>query len=149
MAASSTLLAASGEGGQPEDDPGGAETTLAGAGGDERVRPTAADVRVEPVDGRHLPAGDSPERRHAGHPRRTVDPDGAATALALRTTAVLGRPAAEMLAQGVEQGRVVVRRLDGSPVEAERDQLNEEPQPQVRVALGFVMWNPAPCSPSL
>ena len=28
-------------------------------------------------------------------------------------------------------------------------QLKEEPQPQVRVALGFVMWNPAPCSPSL
>jgi hypothetical protein len=54
-----------------------------------------------------------------------------------------------MLAQGVEQGRVVVRRLGGSPVEAERDQLNEEPQPQVRVAFGFVMWNPAPCSPSL
>ena len=29
------------------------------------------------------------------------------------------------------------------------DQLKEEPQPQVRVALGLVMWNPAPCSPSL
>jgi hypothetical protein len=29
------------------------------------------------------------------------------------------------------------------------DQLKEEPQPQVRVALGFTMWNPAPCSPSL
>ena len=28
-------------------------------------------------------------------------------------------------------------------------QLKEEPQPQVRVALGFTMWNPAPCSPSL
>jgi hypothetical protein len=43
------------------------------------------------------------------------------------------------------------------PVEGERDgrsrgafdQLKEEPQPQVRVALGFTMWNPAPCSPSL
>ena len=29
------------------------------------------------------------------------------------------------------------------------DQLNEEPQPQVREALGLVTWNPAPCSPSL
>ena len=29
------------------------------------------------------------------------------------------------------------------------DQLKEEPQPQVRVALGFVMLNPAPWSPSL
>ena len=28
-------------------------------------------------------------------------------------------------------------------------QLKEEPQPQVRVALGLVMWKPAPCSPSL
>ena len=28
-------------------------------------------------------------------------------------------------------------------------QLKEEPQPQVRVALGLVMWKPSPCSPSL
>jgi hypothetical protein len=47
--------------------------------------------------------------------------------------------------------------LDGVSVEGEGDgcrrggvaQLNEEPQPQVRVAFGFTMWNPAPCSPSL
>ena len=29
------------------------------------------------------------------------------------------------------------------------DQLNEEPQPHVRLALGLVTWNPAPWSPSL
>ena len=28
-------------------------------------------------------------------------------------------------------------------------QLNELPQPQVWVAFGFVMWNPASCSPSV
>ena len=28
-------------------------------------------------------------------------------------------------------------------------QLKEDPQPQVRVALGLVMWNPASLSPSL
>jgi hypothetical protein len=28
-------------------------------------------------------------------------------------------------------------------------QLKEDPQPQVRVAFGFVMWNPASFSPSL
>ncbi len=37
-------------------------------------------------------------------------------------------------------------RISGSAGQA---QLNEEPQPQVRVALGLVTWNPAPCSPSL
>jgi hypothetical protein len=52
---------------------------------------------------------------------------------------------------------VIVPDRDGLPVEEEGDggsrggvdQLKEEPQPQVRVALGFTMWNPAPCSPSL
>ena len=29
------------------------------------------------------------------------------------------------------------------------DQLNDEPQPHVREALGLVTWNPAPCRPSL
>jgi hypothetical protein len=36
-----------------------------------------------------------------------------------------------------------------SRIRGSGDQLNEEPQPQVREALGFVTWNPAPCSPSL
>ncbi len=29
------------------------------------------------------------------------------------------------------------------------DQLNDDPQPQVRVAFGFEMWNPASFRPSL
>lgn len=30
-----------------------------------------------------------------------------------------------------------------------KDQLKDEPHPQVRVAFGFEMWNPASLSPSL
>jgi len=56
----------------------------------------------------------------------------------------------------MEEGDAV-RNGDRFPVECEGDgrsrvrfaQLKEEPQPQVRVALGFTMWNPAPCNPSL
>ena len=62
-----------------------------------------------------------------------------------------------MLAEDLEQCRPVVRYLDVGAVDAQSDQgirtsvdqLKEEPQPQVRLALGFVTWNPAPCSPSL
>ena len=39
--------------------------------------------------------------------------------------------------------------LTRSRISGSADQLKEEPQPQVRVAFGFVTWNPAPCSPSL
>ena len=52
---------------------------------------------------------------------------------------------------------MIVIDLDGDPIENKGDgcrrggfaQLNEEPQPQVRVAFGFTMWNPASCNPSL
>jgi hypothetical protein len=64
-----------------------------------------------------------------------------------------------VLAEHVEESRVVVvvGQLDVGAVDAESDQgisasvgqLKEEPQPQVRVALGLVTWNPAPWSPSL
>ncbi len=125
--------------------------------------------------------------------RSTVDPDGAAPALALGAAAVLHGPAPELLAQRIEK-RDPVGDRDGIAVEDEVDvagshrrtglaarspgvatnlekvkrgrpraalpsggrdaamagaQLNEEPQPQVRVALGLMMWKPAPCKPSL
>jgi hypothetical protein len=66
--------------------------------------------------------------------------------------------ATQLLAERVEKGDpVLVVDLDGDPVEKKGNgrsrggvaQLKDEPQPQVRVALGFTMWNPAPCSPSL
>ena len=37
----------------------------------------------------------------------------------------------------------------GGTIGGSGDQLNEDPQPQVREALGFEMWKPAPWSPSL
>ena len=63
----------------------------------------------------------------------------------------------QLVAEHVEQRGPVVGHLDVGAVDAEpdqrdrisEDQLKEEPQPQVRVALGLVTWNPAPCSPSL
>jgi hypothetical protein len=59
------------------------------------------------------------------------------------------------VAENVEQGRPVVSYLDVDAVDPELDQgiswigasanqLKEEPQPQVREALGLVTWNPAP-----
>ncbi len=106
-------------------------------------------------------------RRHAGHPGQAVDPHGATAALTLRAAAVLDRAAPELLAQRVEE-RDAVGDGDLAPVQDEGDQgvgggccsgdgtpgrapaqLKEEPQPQVRVALGFVMWNPVSWSPSL
>jgi hypothetical protein len=66
--------------------------------------------------------------------------------------------APELLAERVEEGYpLIVDDLDGDSVKQESygrsrgglAQLKDEPQPQVRVALGFTMWNPAPCSPSL
>jgi hypothetical protein len=61
----------------------------------------------------------------------------------------------QLVAENVEQGRPVVSDLDVGAVDPELDQwsswistsanqLKEEPQPQVREALGLVTWNPAP-----
>jgi hypothetical protein len=61
----------------------------------------------------------------------------------------------ELVAQHVEEGRPVVSYLDIDAIDPELDQwiswigtsanqLKEEPQPQVREALGLVTWNPAP-----
>ena len=64
----------------------------------------------------------------------------------------------QLLAQRVQEGGpLLVHDGDRRAVEGKGDgrsrgglaQLKEDPQPQVRVALGFEMWNPAPCNPSL
>jgi hypothetical protein len=60
----------------------------------------------------------------------------------------------QLVTQDIEERRSVVCHLDVGAVDTEPDQgsatqLKEEPQPQVREALGLVTWNPAPWSPSL
>ena len=123
---------------------------------------------AEALEGGHRAPGHPADRGDAGHPGGAVHPDRAAAALALGAAAVLGGVLTELLAQHLEQrrrrrrrprparrpveGRQLIERWRAGPAgAAERRvrQLKEEPQPQVRVALGFVMWNPAPCSPSL
>ena len=83
--------------------------------------------------------------------------------MALWAAAVLDRLTGKAVAQDVEKGTAVVLELDIDPVQPDGErletrvltpvggwvQLKEDPQPQVRVAFGFVMWNPASFSPSL
>jgi len=146
------------EGGQPEQDARGAKAALAGPGGGEGPRPPGPELGIEPLDRGDRSAGDPPDRGDAGDTGGTVDPDRAAATLALGAAAVLDRMARELFTQGVEQrDPQAVVNLDRGSVEDKGNgrrrggvaQLKEEPQPQVRVALGFTMWNPAPCSPSL
>ena len=90
------------------------------------------------------------DRGHAATRGLAVDQHRAAAALALRAAAVLGRARAEPVAQDLEQRRAVVGDLDRAAVEAERSgQEKLWPQPQVRVAFGFVMANPDWSRPSL
>lgn len=104
----------------------------------------------QPVERRDRSAGDTRQRRHAGDTRLPVDPDRAATTLALRATAVLGRADPEAFAQRVEQRRAIVFELDGPAVELEaKGQEKLWPQPQVRLAFGLVMANPDWSRPSL
>jgi len=144
--------------GQPEQDSRRTETALAGSGRHEGGNPSIPEIGSQPFDRRHGSPGDPPHRGHAGHPSHAVDPDRAAAALALRTAPVLYRTAVQLLAQRVKKrGSGIAVDGDRNPVERKGDdrsrgglaQLKEEPQPQVRVALGFTMWNPAPWSPSL
>ena len=143
------------QGGQPHHDPRGAEAALAATGGHQGLGPPLPGRLGQAVEGGHLAAGQPADRGDAGHPGGAVDPDRAAPALALGAAAVLGRADAELLAQDVEQRRRRRRpprrrrRRRGAGSAASADQLKEEPQPQVREALGLVTWNPAPCSPSL
>ena len=140
------------ERGQAKQDPRRAKSTLAGAGGDKRLDPALAEFVVEAFDRRDRSPADPTQGRDAGDPGRAVDPHGATAALPLGTAAVLDRAAVEVLPQGVEQRGVLIVDRGGSAIEGEGDggnrrevaQLKEEPHPQVRVALGFTMWNPGP-----
>ena len=116
--------------------------------------------RGQPLERRDLATGDAAHRRDASDNGSTVDPrcnthrpwgsasftddtellpehvenemPSATDRAPLRTKTSPPSPAAERAgaAQGAEQRTVAA-------------QLKEEPQPQVRVALGLVMWNPA------
>ena len=121
------------------------------------------DRGIDSLEGGDVPPGDPASRRDARDPGAPVDPDRAAAALPLGAAAVLDRDAAEVVAQHVEERAVLVGELDLGSVQAEPEdrgrlgvspagggvQLKEDPQPQVREALGFEMWNPASVSPSL
>jgi hypothetical protein len=115
--------------------------------GGEGVRPLLGVG--QPVERGQPPAGGAGDRRDTGDPRMTIDPDRAAPALALRAASVLGAPDAEALAQDVEEGGIVGRYLDVTPVEVEPDQEKLWPQPQVRDALGLVIAKPDCSRPSL
>ncbi len=88
----------------------------------------------------------------------SVHPDSAASALPLWAAAILGRANTQDITKDVEQRSPVVGHHDGLTVNDERErrpdrrgelaQLKDDPQPQVRVAFGLEMWNPAPCKPS-
>ena len=137
------------------DDARGAEAALAGAGGHKGRHPPFPLGLRQTVERGDLAALEPPDRRHTRHPGGTVHPDRAAPALALGAAAVLDRADVQLVAEDLEQRRSVVGHLDVGAVDAELDitgsaaQLKEEPQPQVREALGLVTWNPAPWSPSL
>ena len=115
---------------------------------------------VEAVEGGHLTAGHAPGRRDARHAGCPVDPHRATPALALGAAPVLGRRGPRCSRRTSRSECAVVGDLDRRSRRRRREsagagagrkvgQLKEEPQPQVRVALGFEMLNPAPCKPSV
>ena len=109
---------ASAEGGEPHDDARRAEAALARPGCHEGRRPAVADRRRCTLERDDGAAGDATDRCDAGNAREPVDPDGAASALSLRTAAVLDGRAAELLAQRIEEGDPVDDGYLG-PVQAE------------------------------
>ena len=106
--------------GQAHEDARRAEAALAGARRLERRRPPFPQAPGEPLHRGDRAVCGPARRGDAGGPCGAVDPDRAAPALALRTAAVLRAVAAQLLAQHLEEGGVVVdvRALD--PVEPER-----------------------------
>ena len=142
---------------EPNDDARRAEAALGGRRRVERGNQGVARCTIEAFEGGHLAARDPRNRGHAGDAGLAVDQDRAAAALALGCAPVLHVEATELVAERLEQGAVSLDD-DGGAVEGEGGrrrsgsrcgQLNELPQPQVWVAVGFVMWNPAPCRPSV
>jgi hypothetical protein len=110
------------EGGQPHDDPRGAEAALAATGGDQGAGPALPLGVGQAVQRRDLTPLETPDRRDTGHTGGTVHPDRAAAALALRTTAVLYRADAQVLTKDIEERRSVVGHLDIGAVDTEPDQ---------------------------
>ena len=106
---------------QTADDPGRAKAALAGARGEERLGPTLAILRREPVDRRDRSGSHPPHRRDARDPRRPVDQHCAAAALALRAAPVFGRAHPEVVAQGHQQRRAVVGHLHRPSVQHKGD----------------------------
>ena len=137
--------------------------------------PATRHLGAEPVERGDRAAGHPAGRGHARHPGCAVDQHGAAAALTLGAAPVLGRAHAEVLAQHVEQADAAVGDGDRDAVDHQSQpgrgsafpsgdgrwlvvadrrrwrggQLKELPQPQVRLAFGLSMANPAPCRPSL
>lgn len=98
-----------------------AESALARTGCAERIRPAFLIARVEAVNGRDGTSLDAAGRCHARDTRLTVNEHGATTALALRAASILGRTAAEPIAECAEQRRSIVRNFDLATIELELD----------------------------
>jgi hypothetical protein len=92
----------------PHDDSGDAVATLEPAVGGESAGPQVALVVGEALERRDVATLDLRDRERATHLGLAVDKHRAATALALRSTSVLGGQHVEFLAQRREQVRVVL-----------------------------------------
>ena len=123
------------ERGQPHQDARRAESALAGPGGREGLRPAPAKFFGQALGGRDLAAGHPAHRCHTRDTGGTVDPHGAAAALALRAAAVLGRAAGQLVAQRIEE-RDAVGNGHRVPVEAEGHGPGREGVARVRSDCG-------------
>ena len=150
------------EGGQPHDDPRGAEAALAGARRGEGLGPPGAHVAGRARRGWSPPR---PATRRAGVTQATRGAPSTHTVQhphwpwglqpSLARPAARGARAAPRGATRRRRGPRPRRRRRGSESVGAGagagavGQLNDEPQPQVRVAFGLEMWNPAPWRPSV
>ena len=100
------------EGGQPAQDPGGAEAALAGTMSIEGGHKRPQNRWFEAVYRDNRTTGDPPHRRHARHAGRAIHEHGATTALALGAAPILNRAGAR-LPQYLEQRNVITLDLDG------------------------------------
>ncbi len=106
------------QGGRPAQDPGRAEPTLAGAGGDEGADQPVTHLRLEAVHGDDRPSRNPPQRRDAGDAGGPVDQHGATSALSLRAAAVLDAAYAQIFAQSIEERcSLAGLDVDGAPVD--------------------------------
>jgi hypothetical protein len=168
-----------GETREPHDDAGSAETALARTGSCERFGPNRDQLWIETLESRDFATFDAPNGGYTRDARRAIDPNGATPALALRAATVFGRPDAKAIPEHLQKRGAVVLHHHRTAVYREADlcpdcagwpdysdcsdcagwsvplgtlsfrQLKEDPQPQVLVAFGFEMWNPASFNPSV